>query len=81
MKAKIKTGAHAGHVAFVPRIALTTTKDCHSPVHTHQETVINKTVLWHDHKQVTRSNFDKSWNLSTTVSFHSWSVVCGYVKS
>ena len=47
-----------------------------SPIHIHKETVSNKIVLRHDYKQVTGSNFDKSWNLSSTVSFHSWSVVC-----
>ena len=46
-----------------------------SPIHTHKETVSNKTILYHDYKQATGSNFDKSWNLSSTVSFHSWSVV------
>ena len=25
------TGTHAGHIVFIPRIALTTTKDCHLP--------------------------------------------------
>ena len=37
--------------------------------------------LCHDYKQVTRSNFDKCWNLFTTASFHSWSIVCSYAKS
>ena len=50
-------------------------------IHTHKDTVSNKTVLCHYYKQVTGSNFEKSWNLSSTVSFHSWSVVCSYVKS
>ena len=25
------TGTHAGHIALIPRIALTTTKNCHLP--------------------------------------------------
>ena len=32
-------------------------------------------------KKVTRSNFDQSWNSSTTVRFHSWSVECSYHMS
>ena len=33
IQAKIMSGTHAGHIAFIPRIALTTTtiKDCHLP--------------------------------------------------
>ena len=31
IQAKIMTGTHAGHIVFIPRIALTTTKDCHLP--------------------------------------------------
>ena len=31
IQAKIMTGTHAGHIEFIPRIALTTTKDCHLP--------------------------------------------------
>ena len=30
IQAKIKTGTHAGHIVFIPRIALTT-KDYHLP--------------------------------------------------
>ena len=52
-----------------------------SPIHTNYETVSNKTVLCHDYRQIKGSNFDKSWNLSPTLSFHPWSVVtCSYVK-
>ena len=31
IQAKIMTGTHAGHIVFIPRIALKTTKDCHLP--------------------------------------------------
>ena len=31
IQAKIMTGTHAGHIVFIPHIALTTTKDCHIP--------------------------------------------------
>ena len=31
IQAKIMTGTHAGHIVFIPRIALTTTKNCHLP--------------------------------------------------
>ena len=31
IQAKIMTGTHVGHIVFIPRIALTTTKDCHLP--------------------------------------------------
>ena len=31
IQAKIMAGTHAGHIGFIPRIALTTTKDCHLP--------------------------------------------------
>ena len=31
IQAKIMTGTHAGYIVFIPRIALTTTKDCHLP--------------------------------------------------
>ena len=31
IQAKLMTGTHAVHIVFIPRIALTTTKDCHLP--------------------------------------------------
>ena len=31
IQAKIMTGIQAGHIVFIPSIALTTTKDCHLP--------------------------------------------------
>ena len=31
IQAKIMTSTHAGHIVFIPRTALTTTKDCHLP--------------------------------------------------
>ena len=31
IQAKKMTGTHAGHIVFIPRIALKTTKDCHLP--------------------------------------------------
>ena len=45
------TGTHAGHIIFIPRIALTTTKDCHLlftltrrqfPIKSSYEMTINK---------------------------------------
>ena len=32
IQTKIMIGTHAGHIVFIPRIALTTTKDCHLPL-------------------------------------------------
>ena len=31
IQATIMTGTHAGHIVFIPSIALTATKDCHLP--------------------------------------------------
>ena len=73
------TGAHAGHIVFIPGIALTITKDCHLPfTFTRRQFPIKPSYAM---TIVTGSNFEKSWNLSSTVRFHLLSVVCSCVKS